>query len=357
MSSPKKLILVIGATGAQGRPVVSHLLKEPTPYAVRALTRDPTSKRAQALAAQGVELFRGSFDDYEAVKAALEGCYGAFVNTDTLNVGEAADIYIGIRIFELAMQTPTLRHYVYSSLDNLLRNSNYNPLYTPAQYMGKARVADWMRSQETVVNDKGMTWSILSTGIYMEMLQTAMTAPLNKRADGTYVFASAIGDGHAPFVAVEDIGWWARYSFDHRAEVSGKELEIVGDMVGWDYLVETFTRVTGIPAVYKRQTFDEWWNNFDSSATSKPLGHWWKTGVMYRDNFTRFWSAYRDDIIKRDMDWILSVHPGTLTLEKWMRKNNYRGEYKLHEEGVILKDAEDGKMIPLEPNREVTSKL
>ncbi len=65
--STKKLILVIGANGAQGMPVVSSLLApcedgSPYPYAVRALTRDPTSHQAQALAAAGAEIFTGIGD-------------------------------------------------------------------------------------------------------------------------------------------------------------------------------------------------------------------------------------------------------------------------------------------------------
>ncbi|KIY44836.1 nmrA-family protein [Fistulina hepatica ATCC 64428] len=357
MSTPKKLILVVGATGAQGRYVVSHLLREPTPYAVRALTRDPTNKHAQNLAAQGAELFQGRFDDFDCVKKALEGCYGAFINTDTFTVGEEAEIYIGMRIFEMAKQTPTLRHYIYSSIDYLPRLTGYNDLYTPAQYMAKSRVADWMRSQETLIGGTGMTWSMISTGPYMEMLKMAMLGPLHKREDGTIVFASGIGDGHAPLLALEDLGWWARYSFDHRTEVSGKELEIASDMVGWDYLVETFTRVTGIPAVYKRQTIAEWWQNFAPSGNLKPLANELEDGITYRENFTRFWAVYRDDVVKRDMDWIRSVHPGTRSVEKWIKENDYRGDIKLHEDGVLLKNVEDRKMMPLEPNREIISNL
>ncbi len=63
----KKLILVIGATGAQGIAVIDKLLEpaadgSPSPYAVRALTRDPTSRRAKLLAAKGVELAKGAPD-------------------------------------------------------------------------------------------------------------------------------------------------------------------------------------------------------------------------------------------------------------------------------------------------------
>jgi uncharacterized protein YbjT (DUF2867 family) len=60
-----KLILVLGATGAQGRAVVNSLLAPsaedgtPPPYAVRALSRDPESKHALSLRDQGVEVFKG----------------------------------------------------------------------------------------------------------------------------------------------------------------------------------------------------------------------------------------------------------------------------------------------------------
>lgn len=67
-TSSKKLILVIGATGAQGIAVVEALIApsadgSPSPYAVRALTRDPEHRRSRDLAAKGVELFKGMLDN------------------------------------------------------------------------------------------------------------------------------------------------------------------------------------------------------------------------------------------------------------------------------------------------------
>ncbi len=62
--SSRKLILVIGATGAQGLAVIDALLKpapdgSPSPYSVRALTRNPKGERAQELARKGVEVVQG----------------------------------------------------------------------------------------------------------------------------------------------------------------------------------------------------------------------------------------------------------------------------------------------------------
>lgn len=60
-----KLILVLGATGAQGLAVVDALLApasdgSPSPYSVRALTRNPQNERALSLKARGVEVLQGA---------------------------------------------------------------------------------------------------------------------------------------------------------------------------------------------------------------------------------------------------------------------------------------------------------
>lgn len=89
-----------------------------------------------------------------------------------------------------------------------------------------------------------------------------MFGPMNKRADGTYVFATPIQNGHVPMIALSDLGFFARYSFDNPATVSGKDLEIATEMVGWNYLLETFKRVTGQKAIVLNQTLDEWFENF-----------------------------------------------------------------------------------------------
>ena len=59
----------------------------------------------------------GSFSDFTSVARALKGVYGAFVNTDGFTVGEEKEIFAGLRIYELAKQVPTIRHYVWSNLD------------------------------------------------------------------------------------------------------------------------------------------------------------------------------------------------------------------------------------------------
>ncbi|KAI0742364.1 NAD(P)-binding protein [Daedaleopsis nitida] len=354
-----KLILVIGATGAQGTAVIDKLLA-PTadgalsPYSVRALTRDPNSRRAKELAHRGIDVMPGAFDDFPSVLAALQGVWGVWNNTDGFTVGEAKEIHAGMRIFELAKQTKSVRHYVWSNLDYALKKGAYNPDYKCEHSNGKGRVGEWMKAQPSIVSDDDMSWSAVTSAPYMEMLNIPMFGPIGQRSDGTFVFAAPIGDGHIPMIALEDLGFFARYSFDHRAEVSGKDLEIASDWVNWDYLVATFRKVTGHKAVYVRQSYDEWCAN--RLHTDRPVanerGSVGDGSTTWKENFRGWWAQWRDDLITRDFEWLREVNPHGYTLESWMRAKSYVGSTG---ETPLLKNVEDDKGFLLD--RESVAKL
>ncbi|KAL4247608.1 NmrA-like oxidoreductase [Abortiporus biennis] len=354
-----KSILVIGATGAQGMAVIDSLLSDPTdcsasPYRIRAFTRDIQSRRAQELARRGVECVEGTTDDESSIAAALQGMYGVWCNVDGFTVGEAKEIHTGIRIFELSKQIGCVRHFVWSSLDYALKKGDYHPAYRCDHYDGKAKVAEWMKTQPSNTTDDGLSWSIVTSSPYMDMLFNTMFGPLNRRADGTFVFATPIGNGHVPMIALSDLGYFARYTFDRRQEMSGKEIEVTSDIVGWDYLTSTFTKVTGQKAEVVHQSLDEWFANFD--GVDFPLANERNIvnvdgSTTWRQNFTGWWSLWKDDIIKRDMAWIRQIHPTVHTLESWMREKGYNGELKRN----LLKNTEDGKTIS--PVLEITRNL
>src|ERR1700733_12133186 len=72
-------IFVIGGTGAQGLPVISALVADKK-YSVRALSRDATSRRANALLALGnVSIVEGTFADEATLRQGFRGCDGADV--------------------------------------------------------------------------------------------------------------------------------------------------------------------------------------------------------------------------------------------------------------------------------------
>ena len=50
------------------------------------------------------------------------------------------------------------------------QKGNYNPKYYAEHYTAKSRVADWMRAQDSIAAADKLSWSILTTGPYMDML-------------------------------------------------------------------------------------------------------------------------------------------------------------------------------------------
>ena len=79
--SQKKIIVVFGATGAQGGGLVRAILNDPySEFAVRAVTRNPDSDKAKELAKLGAEVVAANIDDPESLKHALSGAYGAYLS-------------------------------------------------------------------------------------------------------------------------------------------------------------------------------------------------------------------------------------------------------------------------------------
>ncbi|GET00876.1 NmrA-like family domain-containing protein 1 [Rhizophagus clarus] len=80
--SQKPLVVVSGATGAQGGSVVNSLLATGL-YKIRALTRNPDSDKSKALITKGVdEVVKCDFSNKEDVKNALNGADIAWIVTN-----------------------------------------------------------------------------------------------------------------------------------------------------------------------------------------------------------------------------------------------------------------------------------
>jgi uncharacterized protein YbjT (DUF2867 family) len=80
----KQLFVVFGATGQQGNSIIEQVLLDPelsSKYAVRGLSRDPSSAASQALAEKGVEVVKCDLHSDSDLKAALKGAHTVFAMT------------------------------------------------------------------------------------------------------------------------------------------------------------------------------------------------------------------------------------------------------------------------------------
>ena len=79
----RKIIAVVGATGAQGGGLVRAILDAPDAgFTARALTRKPDGDAARALTDRGAEVVAADLDDPASVRRAFDGAHGAFCVTN-----------------------------------------------------------------------------------------------------------------------------------------------------------------------------------------------------------------------------------------------------------------------------------
>ncbi|GBG65001.1 hypothetical protein CBR_g48749 [Chara braunii] len=119
MATEKKpIVVVFGATGAQGGSVVKYLLEDGK-YAVRGVTRNVESEKSKKLAAMGVEMVTADQNNYDQVKAAFKDAYAAFVVTnfwDPSSMGK--EVELGEKAAKAAKEAG-ITHYLWSTLANV----------------------------------------------------------------------------------------------------------------------------------------------------------------------------------------------------------------------------------------------
>ncbi|KAH8647179.1 putative hscarg dehydrogenase [Xylariales sp. PMI_506] len=188
MSSEKPLLVVLGATGNQGGSVITHFLSlSPSPYAVRAVTRDTSSPKAVSLASQGVEVVAGDFDSPQTLDSAFSGASVIFSVTDFLQSKTHASLLnekaaasgtgVGAymrdyeaqqnrNIIDAAAKVKTLERFIFSSLPNAskLSGGKYTHVYP---YDGKAIAEEYGKSTYPKLWEKT---SVFYGGFYFENL-------------------------------------------------------------------------------------------------------------------------------------------------------------------------------------------
>jgi uncharacterized protein YbjT (DUF2867 family) len=106
----KKTVVVIGATGSQGKGVVNALINDGS-FNVRAMTRNPAKYSGKA-----PEVVFGDLKDVQSLKGSFKNAYGVFLVT---NFWEGADeIAQGKNAIEAAKEMG-IQHFIWSTLPNV----------------------------------------------------------------------------------------------------------------------------------------------------------------------------------------------------------------------------------------------
>lgn len=231
-----KIILVTGATGAQGGALIPLLLARG--FAVRALTRNPAKPAARALADLGADVVAGDLDDEASLLRACQGVYGVFSvqNFWEKGVGFAREVAQGCRLARAA-HTGQVQHFVQTSVANC--DQAHDVLHFRSKY-----------EIEQYVRQLGLPYTFLREVFFMEnvtqpVLSTGQKKPMNPYWVLPGLIPLLDDDTRFHMISVDDIAWFAAEIFCHPEEFLGRHLDVAGDCLTGAEMKAIYQKVTG----------------------------------------------------------------------------------------------------------------
>ena len=205
-----RVILITGATGHQGGALARALAGKG--FELRALTRQPSSPAARALAELDVTVVQGDLTDPGSLPEALRGVWGVFSVQTPFELGVAGEEEQGKRLAQLARESG-VAHFVYSSVASADRHTGI------PHFESKARI------EETVRTLGFPSFVILRPAFFMENLLSPWFL------QGDKLLTPLRPDTALQMIAVRDVGRYAALAFTEAGRLNRRELDLAGDEV------------------------------------------------------------------------------------------------------------------------------
>lgn len=310
-----KIIAVMGATGAQGGAVVrafNNLGSEQ--YKVRAITRDPESEKAKAIAPLVSEVVKADGDDEASMVKAFEGCYGAYIVSNFWQDMDVKHEMKTLRTCKEAAKKAGLQHVVLSSLEDTRKfvegqddkdtwkviNEELG-MYVP-HFDGKGEV-----DPEYVAE---LPCTLLYTTAYMENYIYFGWGPTRQSEEADYGITFPMGDKKLALVAVEDIGKCACAILQDKSLI-GKTVGVMSDALTGEEMAAAFSKLNGGKTVkYNAVPVDVY------ASFGFP-------GAAELANMFRFYADNEEDFLKaRDIPpSVKKTMGGTMSFEDFLNAN------------------------------------
>lgn len=311
--SEKKIIAVVGATGAQGGGLVRAILTDKSgPFTVRAITRTPGSDKAKALAAMGAQVVAGDADDEKTMVKAFEGAYGAFCVTNFWeHMSPDREIAQATNMAKAA-KTAGIQHVIWSTLED---SREFIPLDDDRMPTlgGKWKVPhfDAKGVSDQAFRDAGVPTTFLLTSFYWDNLIYFGMGP-RKGEDGTWGFVLPMGDRKLPGMAAGDIGAAAYGIFKAGKEFIGKTVGIAGEHLSGAEMAAQLSTALGKEIHHQAVPF-EVYRTFDFPGADD-LGNMFQFNHDFADEFRR----------ARDIELSRRLAPSLHTFAQWLAENKQR---------------------------------
>lgn len=307
MAEQKKIIAVVGATGAQGGGLARAILADrESPFAVRALTRNPDSPKARALADQGAEVVAVDLHDADSVKRGFSGAYGAYCVTFFWEHFSPDQEIAEAKNMAEAARATGLEHVVWSTLEDVRLSVPLEDTRMPT-LLGRFKVPHFDAKGESDAFFGGLPVTYLLASFYWDNL-IQLAAP-RKGDDGVYSLVLPMADAPLAGIGAEDIGRTAYGILKKGAELVGQRIGAAGGQPTGVEMAASMTRVLGKPIRYVSPTFDQY----------RGFGF---PGADELGNMFQFYVEFGEAVnAMRDVNRTRSLNPDLLDFAGWLEAN------------------------------------
>jgi uncharacterized protein YbjT (DUF2867 family) len=306
----KRVIAVVGATGAQGGGLVRAILNDKNgPFTARAITRNPNSDKAKALADAGAEVVAADLDDVKSLKKAFEGAHGAFCVTNFWEHFKPEKEISQARNMAQAAQDAGVHHVIWSTLEDTRKSIPVSDDRMPT-LMGKYKVPhfDAKGEADAVFTQLGVPTTFLVTSFYWENFIYFGMGP-KKGADGKLAITLPMGSKKLPSIAAEDIGKTAYAIFEEGDEMIGQTVGVAGGHLTGAQMAKSLSKALGQPVSYNAVT----------PAAFRAFGF---PGAEDLGNMFQFNSEFEQDCCDaRNISSTKSLNPELQTFDRWLTEN------------------------------------
>lgn len=309
----KKIIAVMGATGAQGGGLVRAMLKEAGgEFVPRALTRNVDSDKAKELKKLGAEVMSVSVDDPESIKRAFEGAYGAFCVTFFWEHMSPAKELQHARAMAEAAKHASLKHVIWSTLEDTRQWVPLDDDRMPTlQDKYKVPHFDAKGEANGIFTELGVPTTFLLTSFYWDNFIQFGMGPA-KGPDGVHAITFPMGDKKLPGIAAEDIGKCAFGILRKGSEYIGKTVGIAGEHLTGQQMAEAFSKTLGQEVRYN-SVEPEVYRGFDFPGADD-LGNMFQFKRDFEDAF----------VSARSVELSRKLNPALQSFDRWLDEHKSR---------------------------------
>lgn len=311
--SEKKIIAIVGATGAQGGGLARAILADESgEFQARAITRDPSSEKARALAAQGAEVVKADTNDPASLETAFEGAYGAFCVTNFWETFSPENEAVQARNMAVAARAAGVSHAIWSTLEDTRKWISLGDDRMPT-LMEHYKVPhfDGKGAADTIFATEGPPTTNLLTSFYWDNLIYFGMGP-QRGEDGSLALNLPLGEKKLPGIAAKDIGRSAFGVFKGGSEFFGKTVGIAGEHLSGAQMADVLTAEFGEPVQYNAIPFDLY-RSFDFDGADD-LGNMFQ----FKHDFEEYFCGVRP------ISETKALNPALQSFQDWVRANKDR---------------------------------